>query len=292
MERRGVKARFLLIGNIFLVSQAAHFASDNCISQNNKHRKEFVSNCHSRLLLLLLLLLSSLSKKRTHRSFYDYFARRLSKRRSRRIFLRLSTGQRNALNLILHRAWPGRFDEFAVLSLLLTYPRNTLRDNTGTIPLSNRSNGTHDSSRLNVIASLRQSDSIDFLWKIRILENILVQQWRYKSHENSRAFSNELELFPRAILLLTQIAEYFVRSKCGLRFSQTISSSNTRNGFFSKCKLKTLSTDETSTVSIAEIKKLFVRSTKLASSLSEIFFLPFSLFLSFFFKVSIRYNLQ
>lgn len=168
MERRGVKARFLLIGNIFLVSQAAHFASDNCISQNNKHRKEFVSNCHSRLLLLLLLLLSSLSKKRTHRSFYDYFARRLSKRRSRRIFLRLSTGQRNALNLILHRAWPGRFDEFAALSLLLTYPRNTLRDNTGTIPLSNRSNGTHDSSRLNVIAGLRQPDSIDFLWKIRI----------------------------------------------------------------------------------------------------------------------------
>lgn len=120
-------------------------------TSNNKHRKEFVSNCHSRLLLLLLLLLSSLSKKRTHRSFYDYFARRLSKRRSRRIFLRLSTGQRNALNLILHRAWPGRFDEFAALSLLLTYPRNTLRDNTGTIPLPNRSNGTHDSSRLNVL---------------------------------------------------------------------------------------------------------------------------------------------
>ena len=58
----------------------------------------------------LLVLLSPLKKRKkkkrkkrkkgTHRSFYDYFRLRLSKRCDRRISLWLSSGERNALNLI------------------------------------------------------------------------------------------------------------------------------------------------------------------------------------------------
>lgn len=89
----------------------------------------------------------------------------------------------------------------------------------------------------------------------------------------------------RSFVILTRVTEYFIRFFPNERYISRSSNTRKRDGFsFGETLIKKmLSTDETSPSRGDRLIKLFVRSTKLASSLSDFFFSlsPFLIFFSF-----------